>query len=108
MSSTASNRRYGAALLGAVLSLPLAVAHATDTGGHTMYRWRDAQGRLQTGDSVPPEYSAQDVEVLNSRGVVIEAELSAEFQVELMVETVHPFKNRGCLFLKVFLIVKEG
>ncbi len=71
MSSTASNRRYGAALLGAVLSLPLVVAHATDTGGHTMYRWRDAQGRLQTGDSVPPEYSAQDVEVLNSRGVVV-------------------------------------
>ncbi len=71
MSSTASNRRYGAALLGAVLSLPLAIAHATDTGGHTMYRWRDAQGRLQTGDSVPPEYSAQDVEVLNSRGVVV-------------------------------------
>lgn len=36
-----------------------------------MYRWRDAQGRLQTGDSVPAEYSAQDVEVLNSRGVVV-------------------------------------
>jgi hypothetical protein len=36
-----------------------------------MYRWRDAQGHLQTGDSVPPEYATQDVEVLNSRGVVV-------------------------------------
>lgn len=73
MSNTASNRRYGAALLGAVLCLPLVAARAADTGGHTMYRWRDAQGRLQTGDSVPPEYAAQDVEVLNSRGVVVGA-----------------------------------
>jgi len=70
VSSTVSNRRYSAAVLGALLCLPVVAARATDTGGHTMYRWRDAQGRLQTGDSVPPEYASQDVEVLNSRGVV--------------------------------------
>lgn len=69
MSNTASR-----ALLTLALALPIAAtfaASAPGETGHTMYRWRDAQGRLQTGDSVPPEYAAQDVEILNSRGVVV-------------------------------------
>ena len=37
----------------------------------TMYRWRDRNGNLQTGDSIPAEYANQDIEVLNSKGVVI-------------------------------------
>ncbi|MEY4375897.1 MAG: hypothetical protein RJB26_447 [Pseudomonadota bacterium] len=79
MSNTASNRQqlaagsvaWPAALLAALLCVPLGIAHGAEPTGHTMYRWRDAQGRLQTGDSVPPEYSSQDIEVLNSRGVVV-------------------------------------
>ena len=78
MSNTASSRppfaarlgNWRAASLAALLCLPVAAAHAAESG-HTMYRWRDAQGRLQTGDTVPPEYSSQDIEVLNSRGVVV-------------------------------------
>lgn len=71
MSNTASSRHHLAALLAVLLGLPAGAALAAESSGHTMYRWRDAQGRLQTGDSVPAEYSAQDVEVLNSRGVVV-------------------------------------
>ena len=71
MSNTASKRLLRASLLAVLFGLPVLAAHAAESSGHTMYRWRDAQGRLQTGDSVPAEYSAQDVEVLNSRGVVV-------------------------------------
>ncbi len=51
--------------------LVTAAVAANDTASRTMYRWRDRDGHLRTGDSVPPEYATQDAEILNSRGVVI-------------------------------------
>lgn len=70
-----------AAAAGALLlvagALPPALQPAVAAGttkpsqNRTMYRWRDRNGNLQTGDSIPPEYANQDIEVLNSKGVVI-------------------------------------
>lgn len=65
------------ALLLAAGTLPPAVqtavaaSNSKPSQNRTMYRWRDRNGNLQTGDSIPPEYATQDVEVLNSKGVVI-------------------------------------
>lgn len=36
-----------------------------------LYRWVDAEGTVHFGDSVPPEYSKTDRQVLNERGVAI-------------------------------------
>jgi len=75
VSSTASSlslpRLVSGLLLAGLLAAPAPATAAQGQGGHTMYRWRDAQGHLQTGDSVPPQYASQDVEILNSRGVVV-------------------------------------
>lgn len=66
-----------AAAVGLLLSdampplVPLAEAATKAPANRTMYRWRDRNGNLQTGDSIPAEYANQDVEVLNSKGVVV-------------------------------------
>lgn len=46
-----------------------------------LYRWVDEQGTVHFGDSVPPEYSKTDRQVLNERGVTIK-ELPGEKTAE--------------------------
>jgi hypothetical protein len=46
-----------------------------------LYRWVDDQGTVHFGDSVPPEYSKTDRQVLNERGVMIK-ELPGEKTAE--------------------------
>jgi hypothetical protein len=56
-----------AAAVGAVL---LQVAGAAETGKSTSsFRWKDKDGVVHYGDSVPPEYSSQGRSELNDQGV---------------------------------------
>jgi len=65
--TTQVNRRRTAAILTTlilVLSLP---PLAADT-----YRWKDKNGEIHYGESVPPEYADQPYDVINNQGIVIE------------------------------------
>jgi hypothetical protein len=47
-------------------------ASGTGTGsGRTVYKWVDQQGVTHYGDHIPPEYAAQEQQVINSQGVEI-------------------------------------
>jgi len=51
------------------------------SSGRTLYKWVDAQGVTHYGDRIPPEYAAQEKQVINSQGVEIsrlEAQKSPE------------------------------
>ncbi len=65
----------------AVLASP-AFAAGTDTGkGRSVYKWVDERGVTHYGDQIPPEYAAQERQVINSQGVEInrmEAQKSPE------------------------------
>ena len=41
------------------------------SNGRTVYKWVDAQGVTHYGDQVPPEYAAQEQQIINAQGVVI-------------------------------------
>jgi hypothetical protein len=50
----------------------IAAAASTPAGnGRTVYKWVDEQGVTHYGDHIPPEYAAQEREVVNSQGVEI-------------------------------------
>jgi hypothetical protein len=44
---------------------------ATSGSGRTVYKWVDEQGVTHYGDHIPPEYAAQERQVVNSQGVEI-------------------------------------
>lgn len=55
-------------VLFAALFLTLSVGPlAADT-----YRWKDKNGEIHYGESVPPEYADQPYDIINSQGIVIE------------------------------------
>jgi len=58
----------------------LAACAGTAIAGE-LYRWVDSEGTVHFGDSVPPEYSKTDRQVLNERGVTIK-ELPREKSAE--------------------------
>jgi murein tripeptide amidase MpaA len=41
------------------------------TNGRTLYKWVDQQGVTHYGDHIPPEYAAQEHDVINAQGVEI-------------------------------------
>jgi len=53
-----------------VLALTAGVSHAA-TDAQKLYRWVDKNGQVHYGDSIPPEYSEQDRDILNRQGVPI-------------------------------------
>jgi len=53
------------------LALATAAVAAPDNGTLRVYKWIDSQGIVHYGDNVPPEYSQDEREVLNSDGVEI-------------------------------------
>jgi len=61
-----SNPRIGAILIAAMLFLS-----ATDLAADT-YRWKDKEGNVHYGSSVPAEFANQPYQVLNQNGLVIE------------------------------------
>jgi hypothetical protein len=64
-----------------LLASPGFAAGAGAPSGRTLYKWVDAQGVTHYGDHIPPEYAAQEKQVINSQGVEInrlEAQKSPE------------------------------
>ena len=61
-----SNPRIGAILIAAMLFLS-----ATDLAADT-YRWKDKEGNVHYGASVPAEFADQPYDILNKNGLVIE------------------------------------
>src|SRR5271168_5039377 len=57
---------------GALLAATGFASGTTPTGnGRVLYKWVDSNGETHYGDTIPPEYAAQEQHVINSRGVEI-------------------------------------
>ena len=82
------------------------------TNGRTLYKWVDEQGVTHYGDHIPPEYAAQEKQVINSQGVEIsrlEAQkspeaLAAEDQKKAEAEQS---RNRDRNLLNTYATVQE-
>jgi len=62
-------RILAAALL---LTVALDVQAQQSPSSRRLYKWVDSQGQVHYGDVVPPEYAAQEKDVINGQGVEIE------------------------------------
>src|SRR5258708_4335107 len=52
--------------------VPVAASAAgSNNTGAVTYKWRDEQGIVHYGDSIPPQYAQKERSVLNSRGVEV-------------------------------------
>lgn len=65
-------------------ALILAIAHPTVAGRYKC--WTNHEGVRECGQSVPPEYSQQRIEILNDHGVVIDVEEPAKTPEQLEAE----------------------
>jgi hypothetical protein len=69
----------------------LSAGAAPSSGGRKLYKWVDQQGETHYGDHIPPEYAAQEQQVVNSSGIETERverqrspdELAAEDKIRL-------------------------
>jgi hypothetical protein len=83
----------------ALLVLPLAAAGAQEG---KYYKWKDKDGNVHYGDSIPPEYAEQPKQVLNDQGVTVqhlegkktEEQIEAE-RVAREVETQRELQRRA-------------
>jgi hypothetical protein len=101
-----------AAMLAAVAAANLAEASTKSPGsgeqGERLYRWVDDKGVVHYGDSIPPEYSKQQRDVLNKQGVQIgtlDAEKTpAQAADELRRrETIRQSQARDEILLRTYL-----
>jgi hypothetical protein len=86
-------------LLAATLAL-VAASHAFAAKGsgtkmldHNRFKWRDAQGDLHYGDSVPAEAAKLGYDVVNSQGIVIKHVDRAKSDAELAASKVEAVKQ---------------
>ena len=95
-----------------LLASPGFAAGAGASSGRTLYKWVDEQGVTHYGDHIPPEYAAQEKQVINSQGVEInrlEAQkspeaLAAEEQKRAEADQA---KNRDRNLLNTYASVQE-
>lgn len=101
----------GATLVGGqILAAPRPVAPGTPT--EKLYRWVDDKGEVHYGDSVPPEYSKQQRDILNKQGVQIgtlEAEKSpTQIAEELrQKEAERQARARDDILLRTYLSAEQ-
>jgi hypothetical protein len=70
----------------AAIAVPSLVGAQQKTQVSKLYRWTDEKGVVHYGDSVPPEYSKNERNVLNNQGIKVgfeEGELTPEKRAEL-------------------------
>lgn len=95
-----------------LLASPGFSAGAGASTGRTLYKWVDEQGITHYGDHIPPEYAAQEQQVINSQGVEIKRleaqktpeQLAAEDQKKLEAEQN---RNRDRNLLNTYASVQE-
>jgi len=90
-----------------------------DSLAGNVYRWVDSKGAVHYGDSIPPEYSKRDRDVLNEHGIkidtlprqptdeeVAQAKLTAE-HAEIKRLRAEELKQRDNVLLNTYLSVDE-
>ena len=95
-----------------LLASPSFAAGAGASNGRTLYKWVDEQGITHYGDHIPPEYAAQEKQVINSQGVEIsrlEAQKSPEVLAaeEQKKAEAEQSRNRDRNLLSTYASVQE-
>ncbi len=80
------------AILAAVVLALTVTSLAADT-----YRWKDKDGEIHYGESVPAEYADQPYDVLNNQGIVIRHVVDTTAAVDIVAEEKPKKKERGPL-----------
>ena len=89
---TPSHRRRTVAIIATLVLFVLATPLVADT-----YRWKDKNGEIHYGESVPPEYADQPYDVINKQGIVIEHVEDPTERIEAPEETIAEKKERAPL-----------
>ncbi|MGA9573008.1 MAG: DUF4124 domain-containing protein [Lysobacterales bacterium] len=89
---TLFSRLLSVAILAAIILVVSVSPLAADT-----YRWKDKNGEIHYGESVPAEYADQPYDILNNSGMVIEHVEDTSAAVEISVEKKPKKKERGPL-----------
>jgi hypothetical protein len=111
--------RHWSRIFTLMFTLILATAGGHGAFAAKLYRWIDSEGQLHYGDSIPPEYSKRDRDVLNERGVKIdtlprqptEQEITdanlAEKHADSERLRAEELKDRDSVLLNTYLSVEE-
>src|SRR6202011_777292 len=95
-----------------LVASPGFAAGAGASNGRTLYKWVDEQGVTHYGDRIPPEYAAQEQQVINSQGVEI-SRLEAQKTPEALAAKeqkraeAEQSKNRDRNLLSTYASVQE-
>ena len=95
-----------------LLASPGFAAGAGASSGRTLYKWVDEQGVTHYGDRIPPEYAAQEKQVINSQGVEI-SRLEAQKSPEVLAAEdqkraeAEQSRNRDRNLLNTYASVQE-
>lgn len=79
----------GAVLLGTVLLALVALFAQSAAHARSIECWKNHEGVQECGDSVPPEYAQQRIEVINDQGIVIQVREPAKTEAQLREEARH-------------------
>jgi hypothetical protein len=95
-----------------LLASPGLAAWAGTGNGRTLYKWVDEQGVTHYGDHIPPEYAAQEKQVINAQGIVINRLEAQKTPEQLAVEEqkkvdAEQSKNRDRNLLNTYGTVQE-
>jgi hypothetical protein len=104
--------------IGRVLAAVLLLTGALDvqaqqsSSSRRLYKWVDSQGQVHYGDVVPPEYAAQEKDVINGQGVEIEhldAQKSPEQQAaeEQKRRSAEELRHRDQNLLNTYVSLQE-
>jgi hypothetical protein len=112
-SSEVSTVKNMTAALAVVLLLASAtLLHAQQPSGRKLYKWVDSQGQVHYGDIVPPEYAAQEKDIVNAQGVPIEHEDAQKSPEQQALEdqqrtTAEELRHRDQNLLNTYVSLQE-
>ena len=105
--------------LSLIFTLCILISWSQGLVAGNVYRWVDSEGTVHYGDSIPPEYSKRDRDVLNEHGIkigvlpkeptekeVAEAQLAAE-HAEVERLRAEELRERDNVLLSTYLSVEE-